>query len=140
MKAMRGGIPVKEIPLALWLYYSVDDLHNLYLSLSATSQRVLASIDDPEELDMCQTRVLEYLKQFIGNMKTEEVRRFLRFVTGYSVLLNNRITVMFTALSGLARRPIAHTCGCIIELPSSYMPYPEFERELSAHAWQMDIV
>ena len=47
----------------------------------------IAAIDEPEELNMCQARVLDYLKQFIGNMKTEDLRRFLRFTTGSSVLL-----------------------------------------------------
>ena len=144
MRAMREGIPDSELPF--WLGHSVEGLYDLYLSLCATPQRVLESIDDPEELNMSQARVLDYLKQFIGNMKIEEVRRFLRFTTGSSVLLNNRITVTFNSLSGLARRPIAHTCGCIIELPSSYMTYPEFEMEFNAiladndHVWKMDIV
>ena len=79
-------------------------------------------------------------------MGGDSLRRFLRFTTGSSVLFNNRISVTFNSLSGLARRPIAHTCDSIIELPSKYVTYPEFEREFTAvladddHAWQMDSV
>ena len=119
---------------------------DLYMSLCASPQRVLSSLDEPEELDMCQAQVLQYLKQFIGNMGREELRRFLRFITGTSVLLNNRITVTFNSLSGLARRPIAHMCGSTIELPSSYTTYPEFEREFMTlladdnQVWQLNAV
>jgi len=42
-------------------------------------------------------------------MKNEEVRQFLRFTAGSSVLVVNRISVTFNNLSGLACRPIVHT-------------------------------
>ena len=61
-----------------------------------------------------------------------EVRRFLCFTTGSSVLIANRISVTFNNLSGLARKPIAHTCGCVIELPSTYMSFLDFEQEFTA--------
>ena len=124
----------------------MEDPNDLHMSLCASPQRVLANLDEPEELDLSQTRVFDYLKQFFGNMRIEELRWFLRFTTGSSVLLNNRINVTFNSLSELARRPIAHTCGSIIELPSSYTTYPEFEREFTSvladdnHVWQMDCV
>ena len=144
MRAMTDGIPKKE--LRFWSSFSVQSLHNLYVSLCASPQRVLDNLHEPEELDMCQARVFDYLKQFIGNMRSEELRRFLRFTTGTSVLLSNVITVTFNSLSGLARRPIAHTCGSIIELPSSYTTYPEFEREFMTiladddQVWQLNAV
>ena len=48
-------------------------------------------------------------------MREEEVRRFLKFVTGSAVLLSKRITVTFNSLNGIQRRPIAHTCDCNLE-------------------------
>ena len=36
----------------------------------------------------------------------------------------------FNKLDGLARRPIAHTCGCTIELPVTYSTYTEFQSEM----------
>ena len=38
--------------------------------------------------------------------------------------------VTFNKLDGLARRPIAHTCGCIMELPVTYSTYTEFHSEM----------
>ena len=65
-------------------------------------------------------------------MRNEEVRRFLCFTTGSSVLIANRISVTFNNLSGLARKPIAHTCGYVIELPTTYMSFLDFEQEFTA--------
>ena len=41
------------------------------------------------------------------------------------------ITVDFTKLEGLGRRPIAHTCGCVLKLPSAYDSYAEFRAEFT---------
>ena len=66
-------------------------------------------------------------------MKQHELTRFLRFVTGSSVLINEGIKVVFNNLTGAARRPISHTCSCSLELPLSYTTctFPEFEAEFT---------
>ena len=52
----------------------------------------------------------------------------------------------FSGLTGLARRPIGHTCGCILELPSTYLLYVEFEDEFKSilsdveHAWEIQAI
>ena len=50
----------------------------------------------------------------------------------------------FTKLEGLGRRPIAHTCGCVLEIPSTYDSLSEFGAEftnvLAKEKWQNDIV
>ena len=50
----------------------------------------------------------------------------------------------FTKLEGLGRRPIAHTCGCVLEIPSTYDSFSEFGAEftnvLAKEKWQNDIV
>ena len=61
-------------------------------------------------------------------------------------MVSGGITVTFNNLSGIARRPIAHTCDCCLELPSAYTSYLEFEHEFNAvladdnYAWQMDSI
>ena len=57
-----------------------------------------------------------------------------------------QITVIFNGLSGLGRRPIAHTCDCSLELPLSYINFNDFEKEITAilsktnggYSWRMD--
>ena len=39
--------------------YSVDELHALYVSLSATPEMVLAVIDEPDEADVYQAHVFD---------------------------------------------------------------------------------
>ena len=72
-------------------------------------------------------------------------RLFLRFVSGSSVLILNKITVSFYNLEGLARRPISHTCTYGLELLIAYSTYPKFEHQLhkvmlSEFSWFMDAV
>ena len=62
----------------------------------------------------------------IGSINQDELRALLRFIAGSSVCIAKRISVLFNSLSRLARRPIAHTCDCNLELPVSYMTYLEF--------------
>ena len=50
-------------------------------------------------------------------MNNAEACHFLTYTTGSSVLISQRISVTFNGLTGLARRPIGHTRGCILELP-----------------------
>ena len=89
--SISNGIPSDEKPF--WQSYSVEELYSLYLSLNATPGKVLAMLEEPEVNDECQAQVFTYLQQFIGNMKNDEVRRFLRFVTGTSVLLPDGISL-----------------------------------------------
>ena len=83
---------------------------------------------------------------FTTIQRNDEVRRFLRFVTSTSVLLPDGISVCFNGSSGLMRRPIARTCSCLLELPSTYVSYLDFEHELHAvlsdseYNWQMDVI
>ena len=128
--SMNSGIPNSEKPF--WDSFSVDQLYSLYLSLNATPAKVLSVIDEPFQENDCQSRVFGYLRQYIGDMKMDEVRRFLRFATGSSVLIAEHITISFNGLNGLARRPIAQTCSCTLELPSTYQSFLEFKQEFTA--------
>ena len=79
--------------------------------------------------DPNQERIMMYLKQYIGSLNSEDLQRFLRFVTGTSCIAS-KIKVVFNTLTGAARRPSAHTCQPSIELSSTYSTYVEFAREL----------
>ena len=75
-------------------------------------------------------------------MKLEEV---LRFTMGSSVCMSKHIEVRLNSLTGLARRPISHTCSCILELelPSSYEKFKDFTHVFQAvlsdeSSWAMD--
>ena len=98
---IRSGIPPSE--LSFWQSMSIEDFYSLYLVLSATPKKILAIIAEPNDMNTCQERIFGYLQIFIGNMKTEEARHFLRFVTGSSVLIGTQLTITFNNLTGLSR-------------------------------------
>lgn len=77
--------------------------------------------------------VCRYLMTMIGNMQVSDLNLFLRFVTGASVCVVPKIKVEFNALSGFARRPITHTCDCVLELPTSYTKYKDFVENLKLY-------
>lgn len=140
---MNSGIPVCH--QGFWKDVTIGRLLCLYYALHATPEKVLRVIKEPEYMTSSQATVFGYLLQFVGNMKVEEVRRFLRFVTGSSALTVDEIYIDFNTLSGVSRRPIAHTCASSLHLPTTYSTSLEFCQEFSEllsseHSWIMDAI
>ena len=142
--AMRSGVP--EEYHGFWNKFSIQKIFELYKALNANTSVVLAMIQEPDTMNAAEDRVFRYLKALIGNMKQHELTRFLRFMTGSSVLINEGIKVVFNNLTGAARRPISHTCSCSLELSLSYTTFPEFEAEFTkvllddGFCWVMDAI
>ena len=141
--AMRSGFP--KIYNGFWEEFTIEEMFKFYTLLNATPSSVIKLIQEPELTNAGENRVYNYLLSLIGNMKQNELRLFLRFVTGSAVLLDKPITVSFNGLGGLARRPISHTCDCQLELSVGYSSYPEFENEFLAvlkndSSWEMDAI
>ena len=70
---------------------------------------------------------------------------FYSFLTGSSIILCKIITVTFTTVEGKSRRPIVHTCGPSLELPSTYQYYNELAEEFTAllnakDSWSCNII
>lgn len=139
---MGKGIP--EQHHAFWDEKGVLGLYYLYLALTVTPEKALECIEEPVFLDPAEQRVFNYLIQYVGRMKVEEVQRFLWFCTGSSVCISTPMKVVFNGLSGLERRPIAHTCDCKLELPRTYSSFLDFATEFTAilahedNGWKMD--
>ena len=138
-----SGIPSEE--QLFWQSFSLKEFHSLYMAINATPGKVLELLQEPTLYNEAEGRVFNYLQQFIGNLKIDELRKFLRFTTGSSALMVENITVSFNSTTGMAHRPIAHTCGCVLEVPSTYISYLEFEAEFSAilndeYSWEMHSV
>ena len=99
-----------------------------------------------------QTRKFSIHLKHSQTLKQNEMRgldnakliQFLRFTTASDVLITNKIEVSFTRLEGASSRPIAHTCGPLLELPSTYSNFVELRQEfnniLEKSNWEMDIM
>ena len=139
---MGKGVPTAHYQF--WDEKGVLGLYQVYLALTVTPEKVLECIEEPLFLDNSEQRVFNYLTQYIGRMKVEEVQRFLWFWTGSSVCVNTPLKVIFNGHPGLERRPIAHTCDCKLELSRTYTTFLDFAMEFTTilsqedNGWNMD--
>ena len=139
---IASGIPKSHIPF--WKSMTADNLYLLYKTMLLSPSKVLSLLIEPYTKDETEEKTWFYLRSYIGNMSNDELRRFIRFVTGSFVISVKAITVSFNRLDGFARRPIAHTCSARLELPSTYSSLPEFISEFRSilsdphYSWEMD--
>ena len=82
---MRSGF--RMIYHGFWEEFTIEKMFDFYRSLNATPSAVIEMIQEPEFTNMGENRVYKYLLSLIGNMKQNDLRLFLRFVTGSAVLL-----------------------------------------------------
>ena len=130
LSEMAKGVPVQH--QRFWKKMGADGLYRLYVSLAISSLKVIDSIEEPLVVSPSEQKVFNYLVQFVGCLKVDELQKFLRFCTGSSVCFGKPITLAFNSQTGMARRPIAHVCDCVLELSRVYSSYPDFSREFAA--------
>lgn len=142
--AMHSGIPNEH--RSFWEQQTAEKLYHLYKALSASPSKVIEMIQEPEEMSSAQLRVFGYLIQFVGSLNIDDLRKFLRYVTGASVCSAIPISVTFTGASGLGRAVGAHTCSNTLSLPTTYATFPEFATEFQLilsdplESWLMDVL
>lgn len=141
--SIHSGLPQDH--QLFWAKFSVSQLYSLYRSLTATPGKIIGMVSEPLNMNSGEQRVFGYFLQFIGNLNPDELRLLLRFITGSSVVIAEKIDVAFNATSGLSCFPFAHTCSPVIELPSTYTTYPDFEHDFrcildSEYSWLMDSI
>lgn len=119
-------------------------IEDIYEELKPTAKKVISLLHFPDALTTVESDVARHLKRYIKDIDAEKLGLFLRFCSGSNLLTVEKISVEFTSLTGYQRRPIAHTCGCVLELPRTYESFIDFRYEfdniLSQNIWIMDIV
>lgn len=118
-------------PLLRNFFPSVQDMKKLYEDIKPTTRKVIKMIT-ASPVNSAENQSLRFLHQYIRGLDEIGLRKLMRFLTGSDVICVKEIKVTFTSLEGLARRPIAHTCGPTVELPSTYNSYPELRAEMEA--------
>lgn len=109
-------------------FASTDLLLQLFARATPTTKKVIALLDANPETN-AQRDALSYLKRYVRGLEGEKLTKFLRFCTGSNMLCVEKITVSFNTLEGAERRPVAHTCGAVLDLPSTYPSFPMFREE-----------
>ena len=121
-----------------------NELASLYSEMKPTARAVCKALCFPDGMTPEETTVSNHLKRFIRELSEDCLRKFIRFCTGADLLITKKISVAFVSISGLARRPVSHTCTSLLELPRSYDSFPQFRTEfmgiLESNIWVMDII
>ena len=107
---------------------TVDSILVMYEKLEPTIQKVLA-LFKANPLTKEQNDAFKFLQKFVLGRNKTQLRYLLRFLTGSDMLCVESIEITFVVRHGVGRVPTAHTCGPVLELPSTYMNFPEFRNE-----------
>ena len=121
-----------------------DDLRCLYQTLEPTNKKVISCIIASPQNE-AESKCLQYFKKYIRSLDATMLKHLLCFLTGAEILVVEAINVTFKKNeSKFTRKPIAHTCGPCLELPSTYSNFCELREEFSSIlkklTWEMDIV
>lgn len=118
-------------------------IRSMYEAKKPTARKVVKLLD-AEPQDREQSSSLGYLKQFIKGLDDSMLRKFLRHFTGAEVICTPSIKVSFNKMRGFGRAPQAHTCGPMMELPSTYSSYTDLRSEfvsiLESNYLKMDVI
>lgn len=134
----------REVISPLRAYFiTPESLDQFYERLVPNTSKVVNSLQAECKSD-AERECLKYLKKYIRGLEHSKLTKFLKFVTGSELMIFDRIEVTFNQLEKAGRRPVAHTCNFLLEVPATYQSYPEMREEfnsiLSANSWEIDIV
>ena len=127
-------------------YELVMDVENEFQKITPTSKKLITSLQCEES----ESDSFKYLKKYIREIDSDSrmLRTLLRFLTASDLMLYDsegkyfKIQVQIVDLEGIARRPVAHTCGRVLDLPRMYESYSVFKSEMNAvlnsNIWVMD--
>ena len=123
-------------------FQSVPNVQGFYERIKPTTRKVLDSIECCPNTSG-ERDALKFLQRFIRGLEMPKLAQFLRFTTAMDIMGKSKVQVTFIKSEGLASRPIAHTCGPVLELPSTYTNFVELREEftniLNKDKWEIDI-
>ena len=116
----------------------------MYDSEKPTTRNVIRLLD-ANLANSEEAAAFSYLKQLIRRLDGPMLKKFLRHVKGAEMLCTQSISVTFNRMRGLGiGLPKAHTCGSVLEIPSTYGSYQELRKEficiLESNYLKMDII
>ena len=125
-------------------FQTLDGLQQLYESKQPTAKKII-KLFRADPVNDAQRQSFDHLKRFVKSLEGNSLSTFMRFLTGSDVLTENFIQISSTNLDGFERRPVARTCGPLLELPCTYESYPALAEEFTSimteeMAWSFNIV
>ena len=115
----------------------------IYEALNPTTKKVLKSLLCTPKTDS-ERDVYKFLQRFISGLDMAKLLNFLQFTTAMDIMGTQDLIVSFISTQGFGSRPIAQTCGPLLEVPSTYNNFvelrEEFENILNQANWENDIM
>ena len=106
-------------------FQSVNSLREMYDMKKPTPRKIVKFLQ-ASPLSEAEQACLDHLKRYVRSLEVGKVSQFFAFVTANDVITCDSISVItLVELTGAFRRPIAHTCGPVLELPSTNEAYNE---------------
>ena len=123
---------------------SLDAMKELYETKKPTTKKVVKLLNASPSNDS-ERNCLDNLKRYIKSLSDNSLSTFLQFITGSNLVTVKSILITFNTLDGVMRRPVAHTCGPTLEMPTTYQSYNELAEEFTSvitnkEAWSFTIV
>lgn len=109
-------------------FTDVDSISNMYTKLEPTVHKVLA-LFHANPVTKEQNDAFKYLQRFVKGRNQQELKFLLRFLTGSDMICVTKIDIDFIVCHGAKRAPIFRTCGPVLQLPSTYVNFPDFRNE-----------
>ena len=136
--------PISNSMRAYTPFQTMEDLKTFYNAKKPSSKKIIGLLSASPEPGAEQSS-FEHFKRFVKSLNGNDLGSLLQFLTGSNIIICDTITVTFTKLDGTARRPIVHTCGPTLELPSTYQYYGELAEEFTAllndkESWSFNII
>ena len=112
-------------------FQSVQDITKFFEKLLAAPKWIIGLIEAKPSSES-EKDSLGYLKQYIRGLNQSLLKKFLKFVSGSDLVTFTKINVSFTVPANEFQiRPIVHTCGPLIEVPSAYNNFCELREDFS---------
>ena len=122
-KVVHNGMLMEKVPKFTETIRSLQKPRGsskFYRDSEPTNNKVLALLKADQKND-AERDSFKYLQQYTCGLEQVQLLKFLRFVTGADIVSGiTMISVNFIKIQGFQRRPVAHTCGPLPELPNSY--------------------
>ena len=124
-------------------FQTIPAVEGFYDSLKPTTKKVLSCLTSNPQSDG-ERDAFKFLQRFVRGLEMPKLLQFLRFTTAMDIMIDKKIEVTFLKCEGLSARPIAHTCGLLLEISSTYANYVELREDfmniLNRDNWEMDII
>eukprot|EP00794_Sanderia_malayensis_P000832 gene832-124_t len=109
---------------------NMDDL-KLLIKQKEVSAKKIIKLFQSNPGNEAERETMEHLKRFVKSLDAKDLGLFLKLLTGSDVISVDLIEITYTSLQGAAHRPIFHTCGPLLELPSTYDSYSDLAEEMN---------